>query len=405
MAALASGVSKIKGLPTSEDVGSTIHVLKALGVEIDQSRDLTRIKGVGGKGFKPPDGPLDFGNSGTASRLMMGVFASQKINVEITGDASLKKRPFGRIADPLSEMGAIFSAGTLPLEITGAPSPKPLIYDLPVASAQVKSAILLAGLNVEGETGVIEKTPTRDHTENLLGVFGAQVKRAQTQKGDLITISGPLTLTGTTINIPGDISASAFLLVAAMIAGDRELVIENVGVNKTRTALLEVLKRMGAKISLRNQKNDSGEEIADISLKPGKLSGIITTPDEAAGLIDEFPILFVAAAFADGPSEFQGLGELRHKESDRLKLMAEGLHACGVRATIQGDDLLIEPGPVRGGAIIDAYHDHRIAMAFLVMGLAAENPLTVKGAETISTSFPGFARVMNELGARIEELG
>lgn len=405
LAALAQGKSRIRALPYSGDVRSTVAVLKALGVGIAEQKPALIIEGVGGNGFKAPDGPLDFGNSATASRLMMGVLATQNLKLELTGDASLKKRPFGRVTKPLGQIGATFSGNSLPFEMTGAVTPKPLVYRLPVASAQVKSAVLLAGLNTPGETGVIEPTPTRDHTENLLGTFGAAIKKNKTIKGRQITVLGPQTLRATEVMIPGDISAAAFLIVAAMISGARDLVLKKVGVNPTRAAVLGVLEKSGARISLKNQKNDSGEEFADIHLKFGEISGIKTLPDEAPFLIDEFPILFIAAAFANGPSEFQGIGELRHKESDRLKLMEKGLSANGVRAAIRGDSLLIEPGPVRGGATIDACFDHRIAMAFLVMGLASENPVTVTGAKTISTSFPGFARVMNRLGAKIEELG
>lgn len=404
LAALARGKSRITGLPSSEDVRSTVAALKALGVGIREVEGVFLIEGVGGAGFKPPGGPLDFGNSGTASRLMMGVLATQDISVEFTGDASLKKRPFGRVTTPLGQIGAKFSGDTLPFEMTGVQNPAAIIYDLPVASAQVKSAILLAGLNIPGETGVIELTLTRDHTENLLGAFGVRVNKTKTNKGCQITVFGPEVLKATDVTIPGDISAAAFLIVAALVSGAQALVLKKVGVNPTRAALLGVLEKIGAKISLKNQKNDSGEESADIHFKCREISGFKTLPEEAPFLIDEFPILFVAAAFANGPSEFQGLGELRHKESDRLKLMAEGLAANGVRATIKGDDLLIAPGMVTGGAKIDARHDHRIAMAFLVMGLASENPVMVKGAETISTSFPGFARVMNALGAKIEEI-
>lgn len=403
LAAMAEGKSRITGLPASEDVRSTVAVLKALGVGIREEEGVLLIEGVGGTGFKTPGGPLDFGNSGTASRLMMGVFATQDISVDLTGDASLKKRPFGRVTTPLGRIGAKFSGDTLPFKITGALNPTAIIYDLPVASAQVKSALLLAGLNAPGETGVIERTPTRDHTEKLLGAFGVAVKKAETKKGKQITVLGPGVLKASHVTIPGDISAAAFLIVAALVSGTRTLVLKNVGVNPTRSALLGVVEKIGAKITLSNHKNDSGEEIADIHFKGGEISGFRTLPEEAPFLIDEFPILFIAAAFANGPSEFQGLGELRHKESDRLSLMAEGLKASGVKVRIKGDSLLIEPGPLKGGATIDACHDHRIAMAFLVMGLASQNPVTVKGAETISTSFPGFARVMNALGAKIEE--
>jgi 3-phosphoshikimate 1-carboxyvinyltransferase len=329
---------------------------------------------------------------------MLGALAGFDVTATITGDASLQKRPFQRVTHPLAQMGAQFSGSSLPITIKGRNPLRPLYYENDLSSAQVKSAILLAGLRAKGQTVVHEVCPSRDHTEKMLRTFGVPVSPPPA-----IAIQGPATLKATDISIPGDISAAAFLLVAGMVSGTKGLTLNQVGINPGRAAYLKILKAMGAAISFSNRKNDSGEETADIYLKSGPLVGIETSPKEAPALIDEFPILFVAAALAKTQSKFRGLSELRRKESDRLALMGGGLKANGVDARIVGDDLYIHPGPLTGGAVIDPEMDHRIAMAFLVLGMACQDPITVKGAETISTSFPGFAKVMNGLGAKIKD--
>ncbi len=404
LAGLAEGESKLSGLPQGDDAMSTLLALERLGVGFDWAGRTVTVTGLGGNDPVTPDLPLDLGNSGTGSRLLIGALAGRNITACFTGDASLKTRPFDRVVLPLSKMGAGFDGTTLPLTMTGSRSLKGITYTPPVPSAQVKSAILLAGLGATGVTTVVEETPTRDHTERMMKAFGVTIETIPRSEGRAISVKGPQTPKATDFAIPGDISGAAFAIVAGLITGSRGLVIEGVGVNPTRVGVLNVLRKMGAGITLKRQKNDSGEPMADIYVNSGPLAGVTTKPEDAPFLIDEFPILFAAAAFAMGRSKFKGLSELRHKESDRLAIMAEGLKANGAQVQVSGDDLIIEPGPVRGGAVIDARHDHRIAMSFLVLGLAAENPVTVKGAETISTSFPGFAKVMGALGARIEEL-
>lgn len=402
VAAVAEGETRIAGLLESEDISKTIAGLQALGVGIEKSGGIWRVKGVGRDNFTNPVKPLDFGNSGTAARLFAGLLAGQGVTATLTGDASLKRRPMERIITPLSKIGARFdpeSRTTLPLTIRGAAEPKAISYEMPVASAQVKSAILLAGLGARGKTVVKEMVPTRDHTERMLKFFGARIKTEDMR----ISLEGGHPLGAQDVSIPGDFSSAAFLIAAALMVPDGELIIKKVGLNPTRTGFLEVLKSMGANVVIENERDLSGEPIGDIRVRPSHLKAVATGPDIAPRLIDEFPILFVLAAYAEGRSAFRGLGELRHKESDRLKAMAEGLRANGVSIEAFEDGLAITGGPVKGGGSIDANFDHRVAMAFAVLGLGSPNPVTIRAAETVSTSFPGFAKVMNGLGARIEE--
>ena len=409
LSALATGRCQIKGLLEAEDVLNTIGALRFLGVICDKKGQDWVIKGHGLGAFRAPEGALDFGNSGTGARLMMGALASQPIEVSLTGDESLKKRPMGRILKPLFKMGAkVFpkDAATLPLTLTGTAEPIAITYRLPVASAQVKSALLLAGLNVPGETCVIEETPTRDHTERLLAQFGVPVKKETLPAGGAaITVKGLQELKATDITVPGDFSAAAFAVVAGLITPDSTLEITDVGLNPTRCGLLEVLKKMGAGIRVNLKDSNNGEPFGDLEVSASDLKAAKTGPEIAPLMIDEFPVLFAAAAVAKGTSVFWGLGELRHKESDRLAEMARGLAANGVTVREFEDGLEItgRAGNVPGGGVIDARHDHRTAMAFAVLGLRADKPVTIKGAESISTSFPGFAKLMHRLGANIEE--
>ncbi len=409
LSALATGRCRIKGLLEAEDVLNTIGALRFLGVICDKKGQDWVIKGHGLGAFRAPEGALDFGNSGTGARLMMGALASQPIEVSLTGDESLKKRPMGRILKPLFKMGAkVFpkDAATLPLTLTGTAEPIAITYRLPVASAQVKSALLLAGLNVPGETCVIEETPTRDHTERLLAQFGVPVKKETLPAGGAaITLKGLQELKAADITVPGDFSAAAFAVVAGLITPDSTLEIKDVGLNPTRCGLLEVLKKMGAGIRVNLKDSNNDEPFGDLEVSASDLKAAKTGPEIVPLMIDEFPVLFAAAAVAKGTSVFRGLGELRHKESDRLAEMARGLAANGVTVREFEDGLEItgRAGNVPGGGVIDARHDHRTAMAFAVLGLRADKPVTIKGAESISTSFPGFAKLMHRLGANIEE--
>jgi 3-phosphoshikimate 1-carboxyvinyltransferase len=409
LAALAKGKSRIKGLLEAEDVLNTITVLRFLGVICDKKGQDWVIKGHGLGAFRAPEGALDFGNSGTGARLMIGALATQPIEVSLTGDESLKKRPMGRILKPLFKMGAkVFpkDAATLPLTLTGAAQPIAITYRLPVASAQVKSALLLAGLNTPGETCVIEETPTRDHTERLLAQFGVPVKKETLPAGGAaITVTGLQELKAADISIPGDFSAAAFFLAASLVVPGSRLEIKGVGLNPLRTGLLDVLGQMGADIRVSEVSAGAADPYGGLAVNFTELSAIDTDPADAARMIDEFPVLFAVAALTPGVSNFRGLAELRQKESDRLRQMAKGLEACGVEVKEFDDGLAVtgRAGKVPGGAVIDASNDHRIAMAFSVLGLRADKPVTIKGAQSISTSFPGFAKLMHSLGANIEE--
>ncbi|MCH8172695.1 MAG: 3-phosphoshikimate 1-carboxyvinyltransferase [Proteobacteria bacterium] len=409
LSALATGNSRIKGLLEAEDVLNTIGALRLLGVICDKKGQDWVIKGHGLGAFRAPEGALDFGNSGTGARLMIGALAAQPIEVSLTGDESLKKRPMGRILKPLLRIGAkVFpkDAAALPLTLTGTAEPVAITYRLPVPSAQVKSALLLAALNIPGETCVIEETPTRDHTERLLAQFGVPVKKETLPGGGVaLTIKGRRELKATDVSIPGDFSAAAFLLAATLMVPGSRLEIKGVGLNRLRTGLLDVLGQMGADIRVSENSTKATEPYGGLAVNFTQLSAVETDPAMAARMIDEFPVLFALAALADGVSSFRGLAELRLKESDRLRQMAKGLEACGVEVKEFDDGLAItgRAGKVPGGAVIDASGDHRVAMAFAVLGLRADKPVTIKGTESISTSFPGFAKLMHRLGANIEE--
>jgi 3-phosphoshikimate 1-carboxyvinyltransferase len=412
LGALAIGRTEIRGLLEGEDVLATAAALRAMGADIAREADgHWRVDGVGLGGVAEPGDVIDLGNSGTAARLLLGLLATHPFTAFVTGDASLRSRPMRRVIEPLSLFGAQFLAregGRLPLAVTGAADPVPQIYRLPVPSAQVKSAVLLAGLNTPGETTVIEPQPTRDHTERMLGHFGAKVRvEPDPDGGKRITVEGHPELTAAPITVPGDPSSAAFPLVAALIVPGSEVTIGNVGLNPTRAGLLASLREMGADITLQNQRTEGGEPVADLHVRAGPLKGADIPPERAPSMIDEYPILAVAAACATGRMIMRGLAELRVKESDRLAGIATGLAACGVRVTIEGDDLIVEGAGnlPAGGARIATQLDHRIAMAFLVLGLAANQPVAIDDARPIATSFPDFVPLMARLGAHFTEAG
>ncbi len=408
LGACAVGESTISGLADGEDVARTGAALTALGAEIERGADgMWRLWGVGVGGLHEPAGVLDMGNSGTAARLLMGLVASQPLTCFFTGDASLSTRPMARVVAPLEALGARVvarSGGRLPLAVIGAGHPLAISYRLPVASAQVKSAILLAGLNCAGRTTVIEPQPTRDHTERLLRHFGAEVGVATGEDGArVITLEGQPELTGRAVHIPGDPSSAAFLAVAAACAREAEITVTGVGVNRLRAGLLECLAEMGAELELANRRELDGEPVADLRLRAGPLQGIEVPASRAPSMIDEYPILCVAAACARGETVMRGLAELRLKESDRLAAMARGLTACGVAVEELEDGLRITGcgGAPPGGARVTAERDHRIAMAFLVLGAVAREAVTVDDGAMIATSFPDFVAALNGLGAEI----
>ncbi|MBU6165301.1 MAG: 3-phosphoshikimate 1-carboxyvinyltransferase [Alphaproteobacteria bacterium] len=409
LGALAVGETRVSGLLEGEDVLATAAAMRAMGAQI-MRRDTGewRIHGVGVGGLLQPAGALDMGNSGTSTRLLMGLIASHPITATFVGDASLSGRPMGRVITPLGLMGASITATpgpgrqTLPLGIIGACPAIALTYTLPVASAQVKSAILLAGLNTPGETTVIEPIATRDHSERMLAGFGAKLTVTKSPQGRIITITGEAELKPQTIVVPGDPSSAAFPMVAALIVPGSDIIIRNVGINPTRAGLISVLQAMGGDIVLLNERVVGGEPVADLNVRHSTLTGIEVPPEGAPSMIDEYPILFVAAAFAQGRTICQGLEELRVKESDRINVMARGLSACGIACEELPDGLIVHGhggDPVPGGATIAAQLDHRIAMSFAVLGLNAARPVTVDDARPIQTSFPGFVPMLEQLGA------
>jgi len=411
LGALAVGRTEITGLLEGEDVLCTAAAMRALGAGVERRNDgRWVVNGVGVGGLAEPGDIIDLGNSGTAARLLLGILATHPITCFITGDASLRSRPMARVTEPLSRFGARFvtrEGGLLPLAVTGAANPVPIEYALPVPSAQVKSAVLLAGLNTPGETTVIEKEVTRDHTERMLGHFGATVRVEPIEGGRRITVVGQPELKAAPIAVPADISSAAFALVAGLIVPGSEVTVEAVGLNPSRTGLLACLKEMGADIAYLDERVEGGEPVADLRVRAGALTGADIPPDRAPTMIDEYPVLAVAAACAKGRTRMRGLAELRVKESDRLTGTVTGLAACGVKVSIEGDDLIVEGDgtPPSGGGLIQTRLDHRMAMAFLVMGLAAKSPVVIDDARPIATSFPGFVPLMNRLGAGLPEIG
>lgn len=409
LGALALGETTIEGLLEGEDVLATAEALRRMGAKIEKGADgLWRIRGRGVGALAEPDSVLDMGNSGTSARLLLGLLASHDLTAFMTGDASLRRRPMGRVATPLRQFGARITSRSgerLPLCIVGAREPLPIEYRLPVASAQVKSAVLLAGLNAPGETTVIEPEATRDHTERMLRHFGGKVRvTPMPDGGRRIVVGGYAELSGRRLAVPGDPSSAAFPLVAAAIVPGSRVVVEGVMVNALRAGLFTTLREMGAAIEFANERELDGEPVADIVVSASRLKGIEVPASRAPSMIDEYPILAVAAAFAQGKTVMRGLAELRVKESDRLSAIATGLSACGVEVEAGEDTLTVHGSgrPPKGGARIATQLDHRIAMAFLVLGLAAERPVAIDDGAPIATSFPGFVALMNGLGAKIE---
>jgi 3-phosphoshikimate 1-carboxyvinyltransferase len=407
--AVAVGETRIEGLLEGEDVLRTAEAMRRLGAGAVRRDGCWHVHGRGVGGLQEPDDVLDLGNAGTGARLLMGLLATHRLTAFLTGDASLRGRPMARVAKPLQEMGARIVARDgcrLPLAVIGAAEPLPISYRLPVPSAQVKSAVLLAGLNTPGETTVIEPEPTRDHTELMLRHFGVEVRVEMTDEGRRTTIVGQPEIGGRRIDVPADPSSAAFPLVAAAVLPGSDITLEHVGINPHRIGLIQTLLEMGADISLGGQRQAAGEPVADIRVRARRLVGVEVPATRAPSMIDEYPILAVAAACADGTTAMRGLGELRVKESDRLAAMANGLRACGVSVEDGPDSLTVQGTGARphGGGRIAANLDHRIAMAFLVLGMAAERPVEIDDGSPIDTSFPGFVALMNRLGAEIGPL-
>lgn len=412
--ALASGTTSITGLLEGEDVLRTARALMALGVNIIPSgsrNGLWQVEGCGDSGLKAPRSALYLGNSGTSARLLMGAIGGYPLSAAFLGDESLSRRPMGRVIRPLAQMGVQFEMGAngdkLPLRVNGASGLRPIQYVMPVPSAQVKSAILLAALRASGITEVTEPAPTRDHTERMLRHFGAEVSAEMDDTGhNIIRIEGGQKLSGQDITVPADPSSAAFLTVAALITPGSDIVIPHVSVNPLRTGLYTTLSEMGADITFKNRRETSSEPAADIHVRYSELKGVSVPPSRIASMIDEVPILGIAAAFAEGRTEMTGLGELLVKESDRLAALATGLAAAGVRTETNAADALTVYGTgsaPHGGCLVDTQGDHRIAMSFLIMGLGTQAPVSVTRGEMIATSFPDFAALLNDLGASIHE--
>ncbi len=407
--ALASGETRISGLLEGEDVIHTANAMRAMGATITRDNDVYVIHGTGNGCLLEPEQPLDFGNAGTGARLTMGLVGTYAMKTRFIGDASLSKRPMGRILDPLRLMGVQVEASEgdrLPLTLWGAVTPNPITYRVPMASAQVKSAVLLAGLNTPGITTVIEPVMTRDHTEKMLVGFGADLEVETDNDGvRYIHLEGQGELHGQDITIPGDPSSAAFPIVAALITEGSDITIENVLLNPTRTGLITTLLEMGADISFENKRQTGGEEVADIRVRSSRLKGVKVPKERAPSMIDEYPVLAVAAAFAEGKTVMEGLAELRVKESDRLAAVANGLKKNGVDCE-EGKDFLVVIGDPSakniGGGTVTTHLDHRIAMSFLVLGLGAAKPVTIDDKRMIATSFPEFMGLMAKLGAHIE---
>ena len=399
LGAIAEGTTSISGFLAGEDCLATLDALRSMGVQIDRSSETdVVVHGVGRFGLSRPMNPLDMGNAGTAMRLFCGLLAGQGFSSELVGDASLSQRPMDRVIKPLTMMGAKIesSDGKPPLHISGGQSLGGLVYRLPVASAQVKSAILLAGLYANGDIAIVEPAVTRDHTERMLRTMGVELKQGETQ----IMMLGGQALEGAELQVPADLSSAAFPALAALISGDAVVTIPGVGMNPTRTGVLDILRDMGADISVDNVRLFGEEPVADLTVRPSRLSGIDVDPVKVPLAIDEFPLLFVAAACADGKTTFSGIGELRVKESDRISAMADGLRALSVAVEETEDGAVIHGGKVYGGTV-DSRGDHRIAMSFAVAGTVAEWAVQIRDTDAVATSFPGFEECLGQLGADI----
>jgi len=404
---MASGVTEVEGLLEGDDVLATGRAVEAFGAKVERTGDgKWRIEGAGG--FKTPSSVIDCGNAGTGVRLLMGAAAGYALTATFDGDGSLRKRPMKRVTGPLAEMGAEFdwqaAEDRLPVALTGG-TLKAIDYVQTVASAQVKSAILLAGLNAEGVTSVVEPEKSRDHTERMLRAFGAEVGVEALHdsggEGWTVTLKGGQPLTGTFVAVPGDPSSAAFPLAAGLIVPGSEVTVEGVMLNALRTGLFDTWIEMGADLTITNRREAGGEDVGDITARHSALKGVVVPETRAASMIDEYPILAATAAFADGVTVMRGVGEMRVKESDRISLMVEGLRACGVQVEEEPEGFIVTGGGVRGGATVHTAHDHRIAMSHLVLGLAAEQPVSVDEPGMIATSFPGFVEMINGLGGHI----
>lgn len=405
LGALAEGITEVKGFLEGEDSLATLQAFRDMGVTIEgPDSGFVRIHGVGMRGLQRPRGPLYVGNSGTAMRLFAGLLAAQSFDSELTGDASLSKRPMGRVADPLRAMGAVIETaegGRPPLKIRGGQALTGIHYEMPVASAQVKSCLLLAGLYAEGVTSVTEPAPTRDHTERMLAGFGYHVHR----DGAMASVTGGGTLTACAIDVPADISSAAFFLVAASIAPGSDLILRHVGMNPTRVGVINILQKMGANIEILEEREIGGEPVADLRVRSADLRGIDIPEDQVPLAIDEFPVLFIAAACAEGRTVLRGAEELRVKESDRIQVMADGLAAVGVETTVTPDGIVIDGGQEIGSGTVNSHGDHRIAMAFAVASLRATGPIEVEDCANVATSFPGFVELARQTGIQITAEG
>jgi len=408
LGALAVGETRITGLLEGKDVLGTARAMQAFGVEVARSGDgAWTVRGVGVGGLAEPEDIVNCGNAGTGVRLLMGTMATTPVNATFTGDASLRRRPMGRILDPLALFGARWAGragGLLPLTLTGAANPMPVEYTLPMASAQVKSAVLLAGLNAPGETVVIEPVPTRDHTERMLRGFGAELTVENLAEGRAIRLIGLPELAPQAIAVPRDPSCAAFPVAAALIVEGSEVLVPGIGLNPTRAGFYDTLADMGADLVHENPREEGGEPVADLRARFSGLKGVEVPPERAASMIDEYPILAAVAACAEGDTVMRGIGELRVKESDRIAAMAAGLCANGVAVTEERDGMTVHgrgAGAVPGGATVATHLDHRIAMAFLVLGLASRETVTIDDGAPIATSFPCFVAMMRGLGAEI----
>ena len=403
---LTRGVTQIEGLLEGDDVLRTGEVCKALGATIERHGEgRWSVSGPGLGSLVAPRAPLDFGNAGTGARLMMGVVGGHDIVGVFDGDASLRKRPMRRVLDPLRLMGAQVleevEGGRCPITLKGTGEPAPILYRTPVASAQIKSAVLLAGLNARGTTTVVESEASRDHTEKMLAHFGAEVRVETEGEGRRVTVVGRPELRPRPVVVPADPSSAAFPIVAALITPGSDIVIEGVMTNPLRVGLVTTLLEMGAQIEALDRRVEGGEDVADLRVRASELVGVDVPAARAPSMIDEYPILAVAAAFARGTTRMRGLHELRVKESDRLAAVAAGLAAAGVAHEISGDDLSVEGGAPEGGGLVATHLDHRIAMSFLVMGMASRKPMSVDDASMIATSFPNFRALMEGLGAKL----
>ena len=403
LASIAEGTTRVSGFLEGEDSLNTLTAFRAMGVPIERDGSHILVKGVGLYGLRKPDGYLQMGNSGTAMRLMLGLLAGQTFDSTLVGDDSLSKRPMNRVIEPLQEMNAIIESqpgGMAPLQVHAQSNLQAIRYEMPIASAQVKSCIMLAALYAEGETTIIETAPSRDHTERMLKGFGCELVNSDLQ----ITLRGKQTLYATDIDVPADISSAAFFLVAASIAADSEITLQHVGINPTRTGVIQILNLMGADILLFYEREIGGEAVADIRVRSAPLKGIHIPQALVPLAIDEFPVLFVAAAHAKGETVLTGAEELRVKESDRIETMAQGLRALGIEVEAMADGIRIQGGSMKGG-VVESHGDHRIAMAFSVASLVASEVINISDCANVDTSFPGFVDLARNAGIQVSRHG